>query len=106
MSDTIFIQRKFKIEQDGISLSDALIIPQGEYNSLSEQEIETLKTERFTAHKYRLENPPQIEEPTKEEKLEALELERQALERKYSEVEGKEISISKSDKVEVVKEGK
>lgn len=108
MPDQLFIQRRFTIQKDDISLSDALIIPKEEYEALSEQEIETLKTERFDNHKYRLEHPPQVVEPTKEEKLEALNTELTELQRKFSEVEGKEITISKSDAVieEVVKEGK
>ena len=65
----LFIQDRFIIEKDGISLSDALILPKSEYESLSKGQIETLKQERFQAHKERLENPPIIPEPSKEEVL-------------------------------------
>ena len=69
MEDQVFIQRRFKIEKNGISLSDALILPKNEYDSLSEQDIESLKTERFTNHKERLENPPVVEAPSDEQVL-------------------------------------
>lgn len=98
MADQIFIQRRFTIAKDGLSLSDALILPKEEYESLSEKEIEDLKTERFDNHKYRIEHPPVVVEPTKEEKLLALEEERLQLEMKWSFVEGKEITITQSVK--------
>ena len=65
----LFIQDRFVIEQDGINLSDALILPKSEYESLSKEQIETLKQERFQTHKQRLENPPIIPEPSKEDVL-------------------------------------
>lgn len=98
MPDQLFIQRRFQISKDGLSLSDALILPKSEYESLSENQIETLKTERFDNHKYNIEHPPVVVEPTKAEKLQALEQERLDLELKWSQVEGKEITITQTVK--------
>ena len=101
MTDSLFIQRRFNIEKDGISLSDALIIPLEEYNTLTENQITTLKDERFTNHKYNLEHPPVVIEPTKTEKLVELESLRKELETKYSQVEGKDIQLTIADKVAI-----
>lgn len=98
MEDTIFIQRRFRIIKDGLSLSDALIIPKSEYDGLSEQQISTLKDERFEIHKDHILNPPVIPQPTKAEQLLALEQERKDLEYRWSIVEGKEITIVQSVK--------
>ena len=65
----LFIQDTFIIEQNGISLSDALILPKSEYEALSPAQVTSLKNARFTAHKERLLNPPVIPQPTNEEVL-------------------------------------
>lgn len=97
MPDQLFIQRKFQISKDGLNLSDALVLPKEEYESLSEKQIETLKTERFDNHKYNIEHPPIIPEPTKAEKLQVLEQERLELQEKWSQIEGKAITITKTE---------
>jgi len=80
MNDTIWIQHRFTIEQNGLTLSDALVLPQAEYEALTPQEIETRKTERFTNWKAIIDNPPVQEEPTKEEQLASVEKELASLE--------------------------
>ncbi len=67
--DGIYIQDRFTIEKDGITLSDAIVLPQGEYESKSKQEIEAIKQERFDTYKDRLKNPPIVPEPSKADKL-------------------------------------
>jgi len=47
MEDQVIIQRKFKIERDGLSYSDAIVLPEAEYNALTPEQIETIKEERF-----------------------------------------------------------
>lgn len=58
MTDTIFIQHRFTTIKDGITLSDALVMPKTEYDSLTPVQIESLKEERFVNHKERIEHPP------------------------------------------------
>lgn len=57
--DQIFIQHRFTIEQNGMSFSDAIVLPQDEYNKLGDQDIETIKQQRFDAWQQVLKNPPQ-----------------------------------------------
>ena len=71
--DQVIIQHRFTIVKDGISLTDALVLPKADYEALSSEQIETLKEERFQNHKDRIENPPVIPEPTKEEQLASIE---------------------------------
>lgn len=71
--DQVYIQHRFKIEREGKSYSDALVLPINEYEALSPSEIENLKEERFTNWKEVIENP--IPEPTKEELLAAIDKE-------------------------------
>lgn len=64
MADEIFIQHRFTLVQNGASLSDALILPIADYQSLKQADIDTLKQQRFTSWKYQLDNPPVIVEPS------------------------------------------
>lgn len=62
--DQIFIQHRFKIEQDGRSFSDALVMPKEEYDKLTPEEIETQKQARYDNWVYVIEHPePAIELP-------------------------------------------
>lgn len=57
--DKIFIQHRFTIEENGSSFSDAIVLPIEEYNGLSQEEIETIKSQRHTNWKEIISNPPQ-----------------------------------------------
>ena len=67
MADTIFILHRFTTIKDGITLSDALVMPKTEYDSLTPVQIESLKEERFVNHKERIEHPPVQPELSKAE---------------------------------------
>lgn len=58
MDDQIFIQIRFTIEQDGLVLKDALIMPQSDFNTLTEQQITDMKQARFDAWKLSIQTPP------------------------------------------------
>lgn len=92
--DQIFIQHRFTIGD----FTDALNILRTEYDKLTPQDIATQKQARYDKHLYDLAHPPIVVEPTKAEKLAALEVERQDLERRLSEVNGKEIVLTQADK--------
>lgn len=47
MNDQIIIQRRFTIERDGLAFSDAIVLPEDEYNALTPEQIEAIKEERF-----------------------------------------------------------
>jgi len=105
MADQIFIQHRFTVEQDGVSLTDAIVLPQEEYNKLTTDDIEKQKTQRFDDFKYRIEHPPIEPVLTKEEELSLLDAERVELEKKDSEVQGKEIILSEVDASLIVTKG-
>lgn len=73
MADSIFIQHRFTINRNGVSLTDALVYPKDKYDTLTPQEITALKEERYSKHVERIKNPPKPKEPTKEEQLAAIE---------------------------------
>lgn len=67
MTDSIKIQHVFTFDRDGHHFCDALNLPIGEYNKLSESDIEQLKEERYQNWLTVL-NTPQPE-PSKEQQL-------------------------------------
>ncbi len=57
MEDSIWIQRRFtKVTDQGIEFKDAIILPEEEYNALSEFQIEVIKEERFDNWKESINN--------------------------------------------------
>lgn len=52
----IFIQDRFTIERDGYILQDAIVLPENEYNLLSQSDIDSLKQKRFENYLYILGN--------------------------------------------------
>ncbi len=60
MDDQIFIQHRFTITDPdtGYSFTDALVMPQGEYEALQEDDIESQKQERFDNWKEAIATPP------------------------------------------------
>lgn len=73
MADQIFIQRRFTITQGDQTLQDAIVLPEAEYNALSDKDIENLKQERFNNWQEVIKNPPPPEkEPSKEEVIASL----------------------------------
>lgn len=75
MADQIFTQHRFTIEENGRSYSDAIVLPQEEYQKLDEAAIEQIKTGRFDSWKSLVDNPPKEVEPTKEDQLALVDLE-------------------------------
>lgn len=67
MADQIFIQHRFTIEKDGLSFTDALVMPKSEYDTLSDKQKEALKQARFNDFKSQLENPPIISKQKEEQ---------------------------------------
>lgn len=80
MNDSVFIQHRFTIEKDGLVLSDAIVLPQTEYQTLTNQQIIDLKNQRFENYKQAIENPVQEPEPTKEEKVASIDQQLASLE--------------------------
>jgi len=90
--DQVFIQHRFKISgQDGITLSDALILPIGEYQALTPEQIEALKNERLTNYIEFVKNPPQLPVPTKEELLTAINAQIAELTTRKAEIEAEPV---------------
>ena len=58
MSDQVFIQVRFSINRDGLDFSDALVLTQDEYNSLTPDQIEQMKSDRFENWKTMISTPP------------------------------------------------
>ena len=63
----LFILDTFKIQEGNIYLSDCIRLPKGEYETLTVQQIQSLKQIRFDEYKYLIEHPPISQEPTREE---------------------------------------
>jgi hypothetical protein len=53
-TDSIQVQVKFSISEDGIDYSDCLYFTPEEHKALSDEDLETLKRERFEQHKLNL----------------------------------------------------
>lgn len=70
--DEIYIQHTFRILKDGLSYSDAIVLPQAEYQALSAKDIDNLKNKRFDNWEAIVTAPPPPP-PTKEEQLATLE---------------------------------
>lgn len=49
MADQVAIQVRFRIDRDGLSLSDALYFSQEEWASLTPEDVDALKEERYSA---------------------------------------------------------
>ena len=69
-----FIQDRFEtdVEVNGskIHFCDAIVLPEAEYNKLSQANIDSQKAQRVSNFKHNLENPPKPVELTKEQELE------------------------------------
>lgn len=76
--DTINIQVKFKMEENGLKFQDTLNLTQGEYEALSKEEIEEMKQARFDAWKNHVVQQSR-REPTTQEITEQIESLRQQL---------------------------
>lgn len=94
----LFIQDRFIIIQDGITLSDALVLPKTEYEALSPAQVTSLKNARFIAHKYLLEHPPVPPVYTDQEQLEMVEEELVFEEEKVKELKKKQKDLQ--DKIQ------
>lgn len=57
MNDSIFIQHRFTIEKDGKTYTDAIVLPLGDYEKLSSEEIEVIKEQRFNNWDEQVKNP-------------------------------------------------
>lgn len=80
MSDQIFIQHRFTIEEEGYPpFSDAINMPREEFEQLSEAQIEVIKQERFAAYKHRLDDPSVPAEPPIEEQIDTIQAQIDAL---------------------------
>lgn len=64
--DQIFIQHRFTVSQDGKDYSDAIVLPQAEYEKLTKADIDSLKAQRFDTWKQAIDNPPVVVETPKE----------------------------------------
>lgn len=60
--DQVFIQHRFTIEEDGLTFSDALIMPKEEYDALNEEDIANMKHDRYTKWRAFLSEMSQPEE--------------------------------------------
>ncbi len=98
MADSIFIQRRFTITKDGITLSDALVLPKTEYDLLTPEDIEALKTERINNHVERIKNPPVQVEPTKEEQIASLDRDSASLDEQKTVLTSIKAELSKGGK--------
>ena len=70
MTDQVFIQHRFTVTEGDKSYSDAIVLPQADYNKLSSQDIETQKQTRFNTWKTIISTPPPV--LTKTEQLAAI----------------------------------
>jgi hypothetical protein len=78
MNDEVWIQRRFKITaKDGSIFSDAIMLSQTDYETLTEKDIANIKQERLVNWMIVKNTPPP--EPTKQEILDKLAAEKQYL---------------------------
>ena len=60
--DSGLVQHIFEITQDGNTYRDALVMPQAEYDTLSAEQISTMKQSRFDNWIAIINAPPPVEE--------------------------------------------
>lgn len=90
MEQKTFIQVRFKNTTDkGVEFNDALYFPIEDWEKKTQEEIDTLKEERFNNWKQAVENPPAPVEPTKEQ----LEAEKLQIEEYITNLEAKKGEI-------------
>lgn len=89
----IFIQDRFTIERDGVTLQDAIVLPKEEYEKLTPEEIEVQKEERFTNWSNHIKNPPVAPVITKEEELAQVEKEIAILEEQKVQLATKKVEL-------------
>ena len=85
MPDELFVQHRFRDEATGYA--DAIVLPQSEYEALSEDDIEAIKAERVANWVEAVANPPEPVEPTEDDlRAEALAVQAEAIEARLAEV--------------------
>lgn len=63
MSDSIWIQVRFTLTQNGQTLNDALFYSQDQYNALTPQQLQADKQARFDSWQKAINTPPPVETP-------------------------------------------
>lgn len=109
MADQIFIQHRFIHTEDGLSFSDAIVLPEVEYEALRPEDIEVIKAARFTGWKAALEEMKK--EKTKEDLLrdrDDLLVEAQRLEEELAKIperiaELEAEIVKRDDRIDVIK---
>lgn len=99
MEDQIFIQHRFTIEKDGVTLSDAIVLPQSEYETLTDKDIEAIKQERFDNFKQVLSAPPI--ETIKEEQLAEIEQQLATIAEQKEVLESQRVQLDEAIAVEL-----
>lgn len=104
----IYIQDRFTIERDGVTLQDAIVLTKEEYDKLSPEEIEAQKEQRFTNWVDHIKHPPVVPEPSKEEQLAQVEKEIASLEEQKQILSKQKVDIQTAlgVKVDPIKEEK
>lgn len=58
--DQVYIQDRFTINQNGHSLSDAIVLPIAQYNALTPAQITQMKQDRFNSWLIVINTPPPV----------------------------------------------
>lgn len=70
MTDQVIVQHRFTItEANGLSFTDAIVLPESEYQQLTPEQLEAIKQERFASWKKQIIEATVVTEPTAEEKI-------------------------------------
>ena len=105
--DQIFIQHRFTVQRDGLTLQDAIVLPKEDYDKLTESDLEAQKEERFTNWSEAIKNPVKQPEPTKEEYLAQLDKDLASLEEQKQVLTAQKVEVqAKVAVLESVKEVK
>lgn len=99
-SEQIFIQHRFTIERDGLTLQDAIVLPKEDYEKLTPEDIEVQKESRFTNWSEQIKNPPPQVEVSKEEQLLQVEEELKTIEDRKVQLTSQKVELASAIAIE------
>jgi len=101
-SEQVFIQHRFTIERDGLTLQDALVMPMEDYEKLTPEDIEAQKEQRFANWSEQIKNPPPQVELSKEEQLAQVENDLKSIEEQKVQLTSRKVELASAIAVEVL----
>ncbi len=98
--DQLIAQHRFTIERDGLTLSDALVMPMSEYEKLTPEDIEVQKESRFVNWSEQIKNPPPQVEVSKEEQLLQVENDLKSIEEQKVQLTSRKVELASAIAIE------